>query len=108
MSSLSSRRPAPRFFWLWAAVWLFYMANPLGAAWNRPELWQRAVGIIAVLLFCALYLRSFVAARTSLRRTGTPIPLASALVRLALMALLTGALCAAVGEPGLTALVYIG
>jgi two-component system, NarL family, sensor histidine kinase DesK len=104
MSTSTSRRP----FWLWAAVWLFYMAGPIGDAWHRPELWERVVGLTAALGFCVVYLLSFVAARTTMKRSGTVMRLPEALARLGLMVALTAVLTAIVGESGLTALVYVG
>ncbi|GAA1525710.1 sensor histidine kinase [Dactylosporangium maewongense] len=108
MSDPTSRRSAPRFFWLWAAVWLFYMAGPIGDAWRRPEVWERVAGLTAALAFCVLYLMSFVAARAAMRRTGAPMVLPSAAWRLGVMIALTAALTLIVGESGLTALVYVG
>ncbi|WP_327004076.1 sensor histidine kinase [Dactylosporangium sp. NBC_01737] len=103
MSTTAARRP----FWLWAAVWLFYMAGPIGDAWRRPEIWERVVGLSAATAFCALYLLSFVAARTAMKRTGALMRLPTALLRLGLMVALTTVLTLIVGESGLTSLVYV-
>ncbi|MEV4516977.1 sensor histidine kinase [Dactylosporangium sp. NPDC049525] len=107
MSETPGRRPTPRFFWLWAAVWLFYMAGPIGDAWRQPEVWERAVGLAAAAGFCVLYLLSFMAARTAMRRSGTPMRLPEALLRLGLMVALATVLTLIVGESGLTSLVYV-
>ncbi|GAB3826822.1 sensor histidine kinase [Dactylosporangium cerinum] len=104
MSTNTSRRP----FWLWAAVWLFYMAGPIGDAWRRPEVWERAVGLTAAIGFCVVYLLSFISARTALKRSGAVMRLPEALVRLAVMVALMTVLTVIVGESGLTALVYVG
>jgi two-component system sensor histidine kinase DesK len=100
------RRPAARFFWLWAAVWLFYMAGPIADAWHRPQLWERLVGLTAAIGFCVLYLTSFLAARGELKR-GVVLALPRALLRLGVMVALTTVLTLTVGESGLTALVYV-
>jgi two-component system sensor histidine kinase DesK len=107
MSETTGRRPTPRFFWIWAAVWLFYMAGPIGDAWRRPEVWQRSVGLAAATGFCVLYLLSFMAARTAMRRTGATLRLPESLLRLGLMIALATVLTLIVGESGLTSLVYI-
>ncbi len=103
MNASSNRRP----FWLWAAVWLFYMAGPIGDAWRRPEIWERVVGLGAAIGFCALYVLSFIAARTTMKRTGAAMQLPQALLRLGVMVALATVLTLVVGESGLTSLVYI-
>ncbi|WP_432825030.1 sensor histidine kinase [Dactylosporangium sp. CA-092794] len=103
-----SRRSPPRFFWMWTAVWLFYMAGPFLDAWHRPETWQRVVGLLAAAGFCALYLDTFRAARQQMRTTGAGLVLPWTVVRLAGMVALAAILTLIVGESGLTTLVYIG
>ncbi|UWP78753.1 sensor histidine kinase [Dactylosporangium fulvum] len=103
------RRPMARFFWLWAAVWLFYMAGPIAEAWQNPVPWERGVGLASALAFCGVYLQSFLAARAATKRTrGGMLPLREAVVRLAVMVALTVALTLVAGESGLTSLVYVG
>src|SRR3954447_25267767 len=103
----TASRPAPRVFWVWAAVWLFYMAGPIADAWQRPQLWQRLLGLAAGIGFCGLYLFSFMVARKEMRRTGAMLGLRRSVARLAAMVALTATLAAVVGESGLTALVYV-
>jgi two-component system sensor histidine kinase DesK len=45
-----------RFGWVFAAVWLFYLGEPLGALWDRPNGWARDVGLVALAGFAGLYL----------------------------------------------------
>ncbi|GAA2397182.1 sensor histidine kinase [Dactylosporangium salmoneum] len=104
---LSDRRPASRFFWAWAAVWLFYMAGPIGEAWHRPEVWQRVTGLTAAVAFCVVYLLGFMAIRRERRATGRVPTLAWSLVLLAVLVALAAVLTVDVGESGLTALVYV-
>lgn len=105
------RRPGSRFFWIWAAVWLFYMINPIDAAWRLPEAWQRGVALAAALGFCVLYLVNFVSARQALRTKGAvpgvALPVPRVLPRLAALIALDAVLTVLVGQPGLTALVYV-
>ena len=102
----TSSRPAPRFFWVWAAVWLFYMADPIGAAWHLPQLWERVTALAAALGFCVLYLLNFISARAA-RRSGSALSMPRAVLRLGAMVALTTVLTVLVGESGLTSLVYI-
>jgi two-component system sensor histidine kinase DesK len=102
------RRPgSSRFFWLWAAVWLFYMAGPISDAWHRPEVWQRVVGLAAALGFCVLYVAGFLSVRSTLRATGRLQSLMRAVTRLAVLTAFATVLTLVVGESGLTSLVYI-
>src|SRR5262245_29391520 len=101
------RSPRARFFWLWAAVWLFYMAGPISDAWHRPEIWQRAVGLVAAAAFCVIYVVGFLSVRATLRATGRMPSLTRAVVRLGSLTALATVLTLIVGESGLTSLVYI-
>ena len=55
MMSVSPPRAA-RFGWVFAAVWLFYLGEPLSALLDRPNGWQRDVGLVALAGFALLYL----------------------------------------------------
>ncbi|WP_433044408.1 sensor histidine kinase [Dactylosporangium sp. CS-033363] len=104
-------RPGPgagRFFWLWAAVWLFYMAGPILDAWHRPEVWERILGMAAALGFCAIYLSGFVVVRRHYRFAGREPSRTASAVRLAGLVATAAVLTLVVGESGLTTLVYIG
>ncbi|MFI5910204.1 sensor histidine kinase [Dactylosporangium sp. NPDC051541] len=97
-----------RFFWLWAAVWLFYMAGPILDAWHRPAVWERIVGLVAALVFCAVYLTGFVAVRRHYRATGRAPTAAESALRVGGLVVSGAVLTLVVGESGLTTLVYIG
>jgi two-component system sensor histidine kinase DesK len=45
-----------RFGWVFAAVWLFYLGENLGALWDRPNGWARDVGLVALAGFAVLYM----------------------------------------------------
>jgi two-component system sensor histidine kinase DesK len=105
-SEQPARRPA-RFFWLWAAVWLFYMAGPIVDAWHRPQMWERVVGLGAAIGFCAVYLTGFLAVRRHYRYTGRLPSAVESALRIGGLVALGAVLTAIVGESGLTTLVYI-
>src|SRR5437016_11766899 len=48
-------RPLPmlrsRVAWLWGAIWLIYLVQPINEAWHRPHLWQRVAGLVGLGLF---------------------------------------------------------
>jgi two-component system, NarL family, sensor histidine kinase DesK len=94
---------------MFAAIWLLYLLSPLGAAWDRRDEVRGWIGIVATLLFAAVYLGVFVKMRW--RRTGTPFRapfktsqgIAVVLVQVALGVVM----CAAIGQQGEAASVYI-
>jgi two-component system sensor histidine kinase DesK len=93
---------------MFAGIWLFYLLSPLGAAWDRQDL-RGWVGIVATLLFAAIYLAVFVRMRR--RRAGTPFrppmrPAQGVAVVLAEVALAV-VMCATIGQQGDAAAVYI-
>jgi two-component system sensor histidine kinase DesK len=102
------RRSVGMFIWVWAAIWMIYLVNPLQEAWERPHLWQRIGGTAAAIAFSAGYLTGFVRLRARMKRTGLGVsqPIAWGLV--GGLCVLVVPLVAAVGESGLGALVYVG
>ena len=38
-----------RYGWIFAAVWLFYLADNLSALLDRPDGWQRDLGLAALV-----------------------------------------------------------
>jgi len=45
-----------RYGWIFAAVWLFYLGENLTNLLQRPNGWQRDVGLVALVCFAVLYL----------------------------------------------------
>ena len=110
LTSSDADRPAgPRRGGLmFAAIWLFYLLSPLTAAWDRHDL-RGWVGVVATLLFAAVYLSVFVVMRW--RRTGAPFrpplhPTQGLAVVLVLVAL-GAVMCVLIGQKGDAAAVYI-
>src|SRR4051794_10504398 len=97
-----------RWGWMFAAIWLFYLLSPLAAAWDRHDL-RGWVGIVATLLFAAIYLAVFV--RMRWRRPLAPFrpPLAPAqgVVVVLVMIGLGVLMCVSIGQKGEAAAVYI-
>jgi two-component system sensor histidine kinase DesK len=95
---------------LFALVWLFYLLNPLEAAWEKRDTVAGWVGVVATVAFALVYSTVFLLLRNR-RQTGTPFRLPT---RPALGALAVGVLvalgvvvCVAVGETGTATAVYI-
>src|SRR5262245_37450957 len=106
----AGRATGPRRWGLmFAAIWLFYLLSPLAAAWDRRDEIRGWVGIVATLLFAAVYLAVFL--RMRWRRTGAPFrpplqPLQGVAVVVAMVALAV-VMCLAIGQKGEAAAVYI-
>ena len=95
---------------LFALVWLFYLLNPLEAAWEKRDTVSGWVGIVATIAFAIVYASVFFLLRNK-RATGTPfrLPTRPAVGAVAVVALIALGLvvCAAVGQPGTATSVYI-
>jgi two-component system sensor histidine kinase DesK len=101
--------------WRWgvffAGVWLFYLAQPVRAGWNRHDL-RGWVGVAAIVLFAAVYLVVFVRMRLQRRAApatpfsaidNVPLGLGAVGVEVALAVLV----CWCVGEDGVATAVYV-
>jgi two-component system, NarL family, sensor histidine kinase DesK len=93
-----------------ALVWLFYLLNPLEAAWEKRDTVSGWVGMVATVAFALVYALVFLLLRN--RRTmGTPfrLPASPALGVAAVLSLIALGVvtCVAVGQPGTATAVYI-
>jgi two-component system, NarL family, sensor histidine kinase DesK len=103
------RRAGPRRWGvLFAGIWLFYLLSPLSAAWDRHDV-RGWIGIVATLLFGAVYLAVFMTMRW--RRAGSPFrpPLRTSqgIALVLVMAVLAIVMCVTIGQQGNAAAVYI-
>jgi two-component system sensor histidine kinase DesK len=95
---------------LFAAIWLFYLLNPLEAAWEKRDTAAGMIGIVATIVFAAIYLGTFMVLR--FRRPigspfrATPNP-AIGLLAIAVEIGLAVLICLAVGQAGTATAVYI-
>ena len=93
---------------LFAGIWLFYLLSPLTAAWHRDDV-RGWLGIIATLVFGAVYLAIFVLMRW--RRAGAPFRAPTSRLVGATLVLVEVALgvvmCALIGQAGTAAAVYV-
>jgi two-component system, NarL family, sensor histidine kinase DesK len=99
-----------RWGWMFAAVWMFYLLNPLEAGWEKRDSAVGWVGIVATVLFAVIYLGAFLVLRWR-RPPGTPFRVTphtaigvSAVVAEVVLAI---AICLAVGQAGTATAVYI-
>ncbi len=94
---------------LFAGIWLFYLLTPLSEAWHHRDSVAGWIGIIATLLFAALYLWAFALMR--LRQPGQrfriPVTPARAALIIGLEIALGVVMCVTIGQAGTAAAVYV-
>ena len=56
-------RPVNRVGWMFAAIWLVYLAQPASKLWSDPNLTHRYVGLADLIAFAAVFVAAFAAAR---------------------------------------------
>jgi two-component system sensor histidine kinase DesK len=52
-----------RVGWMFAAIWLVYLAQPASKLWSDPNLTRRYVGLADLIAFAAVFVATFAAAR---------------------------------------------
>jgi two-component system sensor histidine kinase DesK len=114
------RKPAPvdlappsgprRWGWVFALIWLFYLLNPLEAAWEQRDSASGWIGIVGTVLFAAVYASAFLMLRWN-RPEGTPFRVSPSLSLglgvVAVEVVLAVVVCAAIGQPGTATSVYV-
>jgi two-component system sensor histidine kinase DesK len=97
-----------RFGWLFAAAWLFYLAENTKALLDQPNMWWRGIGLVALVAFAATYLY-LVSLMRHLRHTRPVQPryLARAWAGIIAMLLLFGLQVPGAGAHALPCLTYI-
>ena len=56
-------RQMNRVGWMFAAIWLVYLAQPASKLWSDPNLTHRYVGLADLIAFAAVFVATFAAAR---------------------------------------------
>jgi two-component system sensor histidine kinase DesK len=95
---------------LFAAIWLFYLLNPLEAAWEKRDSAAGWIGMVGTVAFAAIYLGAFLVLRFR-RPVGTPFRVTPSTTMGVLAVVVEIALavtiCLAVGQKGTATAVYI-
>jgi two-component system sensor histidine kinase DesK len=99
-----------RWGWVFAAIWLFYLLNPFEAGWEKRDTTGGWIGMVATVLFAAIYLAAFLLLRWR-RRPGTPFRVTPSrgvgLLIVGTEVALGVIICLAVGQEGIAAAVYV-
>jgi two-component system sensor histidine kinase DesK len=95
---------------VFALVWLFYLLNPLEAAWAKRDSVSGWIGVVGTVLFALVYATAFMMLRWN-RPEGTPFRVspnrALGATVVAVEVALGVVVCAAIGQPGTATAVYV-
>jgi two-component system sensor histidine kinase DesK len=100
---------APRRWWLglfFSGIWLFFLQEPFADAWHADPT-RRAVGLVALVLFAAVYVVSFPWARHLRLLRGQGRSAREGTILVATLVVLSAATCWAVGQSGTATWVFI-
>jgi two-component system sensor histidine kinase DesK len=110
-TSVDADRSAGSRRWglFFAGIWLFYLLSPLSEAWHDRDSVRGWVGMVATVLFAAVYLWAFALMR--LRGTGQPFRVPGtplrAFVLIGVEVALGVVMCVTIGQAGTAAAVYV-
>lgn len=76
-----------KYGWMFAAIWLVYLAQPASTAWDQHDPVRRYLGLGTIAAFSAVFITVFVVSR---RREDRQVPRATAVAGLATEAALIG------------------
>jgi two-component system sensor histidine kinase DesK len=104
----ASPRPMGRLGPYFAAIWLFFLLNPLAEGWTRRDTVQGWLGLAATVAFGVVYMTLWMRARTDRVRLVEAPPLRWSVGYVGLLVALGATMVATLGETGLTSVVYVG
>ena len=96
-----------RVGWLFAAIWLVYLAQPIGKLWSDPDLGRRYLGLADLIAFAALFIVAFAAARFLRDSRNRRISRRIGVAVLAAESILVGLAYAALGPSAGSLLIYV-
>ena len=102
-----SPRPMSRFGPWIAAIWLFFLLDPIVAGWQDRNHVEGALGIVSTVAFGTVYLALWVRGRQDRARLIEHPPLRVSLVWLGVLIALGVAMVVLLGEPGIACSVYV-
>lgn len=95
-----------RWGWVFASIWLVYLAEPVRVAWREDRPVARAIGLLALAVFAVHYVRTWTVVRRR-RRAGLDLGGWFGLLTVGAGVALTGIAVAAVGETALAMTVFV-
>ena len=105
---LDAPRPAGRLGPWFAAIWLFFLLDPLLDGWQHRDRPSGMLGIVATLAFAAVYMTLWIRARADRVALVHAPRLRIGATYVAVLVLLGCTMLACLGEAGLAFVVYVG
>jgi two-component system sensor histidine kinase DesK len=96
-----------RVGWLFAAIWLVYLAQPVAVLWRNPDLARRYLGLAALIAFAALFVVTFAVVRLRRSRRYAGLPRAVGVGIVAAEACLVALGFLTIGESAAGLLIYL-
>lgn len=93
-----------RYGWMFAAIWLVYLAQPASTVWARPDPVRRYLGLATLIAFAAVFIVTFAASR---RRADRQVPRAFGVAMLGTEAALIGFGYYSIGPDASALLIYL-
>jgi two-component system, NarL family, sensor histidine kinase DesK len=93
-----------RYGWMFAAIWLVYLAQPASTAWNQHDLVRRYLGLGTLIAFAAVFVVTFAQSR---RRADRQVPRTFAAAALIAEAALIGLGYYSIGGFASALLIYL-
>ncbi len=91
-----------------AAIWLFFLVNPLLEGWAHRDELRGVLGILVTLAFAAAYMAIWVRTRSDRANLVDNPPLGRAIAYISVLAVLGVLMIVLLGEAGIASVVYIG
>ena len=105
-AAVAGARPRGRWRWVFAAVWLVYLGEPLSALLERAPGWPRDLGLAALAAFVAGYLVAVARTRWRPSPAGPPTGALTTWLWLAVLLALAGLVLPGAGVHALATLPY--
>ncbi|MCW2905788.1 MAG: hypothetical protein JWL68_577, partial [Actinomycetia bacterium] len=96
-----------RVGWMFAAIWLVYLAQPATKLWSDPNLARRYLGLADLIAFAAVFVLTFAAARFLRDPRNRHLSRRIGVVVVAAEAVLVGLAYAALGSSATGLLIYV-
>lgn len=101
------RQPLGRRGPWFAAVWLFFLVDPLLVAWHHRDTFAGIAGFVLTLAFGACYMLVFASVRRLRSSLSVRPPASTSVLWLLVLILLAALMCVTLGQVGTTASVYL-
>ncbi len=93
-----------RYGWMFAAIWLVYLAQPASTVWAQHDLVPRYLGLATLIAFAAVFIVTFALSR---RRADRQVPRAFGVAALSAEAALIGVGYLTIGRDASALLIYL-